>query len=244
MWRQGSLIIYCFTVPVMLRHVLHVTITNSSLASVQLFALPCIENGVSEKNCCGVVRKHKELMLKPLLFSASRRCSKPVWVLIIQCPFSLNVDLYSCSCISFLSGFSWPHAAAQSQINKDLCWQLLQKLLASFKDIFFFPCVQGVGCRRLSISSGVCFPVQSWPLVLGESVCFAFLCKLTAARIGFCLLLMCGYWTIEKEMSSVVFYQSRLCLGLFLNLTCALKTALKPCLKVCSLHSSHHDSVY
>lgn len=124
------------------------------------------------------------------------RCSKPVWVLIIQCPFSLNVDLCSCSCIWFLSGFSWPHAAAQSQINKDLCWQLLQKLLASFRDTFFSPppCAQGVGCRRPSISSGVCFPVQFWPLVPGESVFFAFFCKLTAARVVFCLC-----WCVATE---------------------------------------------
>jgi len=83
--------------------------------------------------------------VKPLLFSASRRCSKPGWVLIIRCPFSLNVDLYSCSCVWFLWGFSWPHVAAQSQINKDLCWQLLQKLLASFRDFFFPPLC--AGCR-------------------------------------------------------------------------------------------------
>lgn len=74
--------------------------------------------------------------VKPLLFSASRRCSVALGVLVIQCPFSLNVDLYFCSCIWFLPDCSWPHVAAQPQINKDLCWQLLQKRLASFSAFF------------------------------------------------------------------------------------------------------------
>lgn len=108
---------------------------------------------------------------KPLLLGASRRCCKPVQVLVIQCPFSLNADLYSCCCVWFLPGFSWPHAAAQPQINKELCWQLLPNLLASFRDLFS-PCAQGVGCRRPRIASGVCFPVQFWPVVLSKSVFF------------------------------------------------------------------------
>lgn len=148
--------------------------------------------------------------VKPLLLSASRRWSKPAWVVIIQCPFSLNVDLYSCSCTWFLSDFSWPHAAAQSQINKDLCWQLLQKLLVFFRDSLFSSCAQG--CWRHPSTSAVCSPVQFWPFVVGKSNFFVFFCKLTAARIVFCLILLCSYWMIEN-----VFYQWRVCLGLFWN---------------------------
>lgn len=59
-WRQGSIILHCFPIFVMLCHVLHVTNANSSLASLQLFALPCLEGGLCENKCCGVVQEHEE----------------------------------------------------------------------------------------------------------------------------------------------------------------------------------------
>lgn len=73
---------------------------------------------------------------------------------------------------------------------------------------------------------------------------FCFLLRINCCKGSFLLMLMCGYWMIEKEMSSVVFYQWRLCLGLFLNLTCTLNMVLHWCLKMCLLHSSHHDCIY
>lgn len=144
----------------------------------------------------------------------STRCRKPVSVLIMQCPFCLHVDLYSCSCIWFLPGFSWPRAAAQSQINKDLCCHLLQNLLACFR-AFIFPCARDVGCSTPGFLLVIAFLGR-----LRESPVFAFLCKLIAARTVFCLLLSCGCWRTEKEMSPVVLYHAgELCLALFLNMT-------------------------
>lgn len=60
--RQGSIILPSFAIFIILFRVLHVTNANFSLASLQLFALPCLEGGLCENNCCGVVQEHKESM--------------------------------------------------------------------------------------------------------------------------------------------------------------------------------------
>lgn len=65
------------------------------------------------------------------------------------------------------------------------------------------------------ISSGGSFPGQAQVILV-----FAFLCKFIAARAVVCLLLSCGYWRIEKEMSpAVLCHAGELCLAPFLNMT-------------------------
>lgn len=167
----------------------------------------------------------------------SRRCRKPVWVLLMQSPFSLHVDLYSCSCIWFLPGFSWPRVAAQSQINKDLCWQLLQNLLACFR-AFFFPLCTGCWMQRPRISSGGRFPGQA-QRVSG----FCFPLQINCYKDSF--LFTVELWLLKdwKGNASCCALPCRRAVSSSL-LECDLKVALKMCFKVCSLCSSHHDSIY
>lgn len=103
------------------------------------------------------------------------------------------------------------HSPKLVRISVDSCF----KTFWPVSGLFFFPCAQDVGCSAPGFLLVVAFLGR-----LRESLVFAFLCKLTAARTVFCLLLSCGYWRIEKEMPPVVLYHAgELCLALFLNVT-------------------------
>lgn len=150
-------------------------------------------------------------------------------------PFCLHVALCSCSCIWFLPGFSWPHAAAQSQINKDLCWQLPQNLLPCFRD--FFPFCTRCWMLHPRISSGGCFPGQAQVI---SGFCFPLqinCCKDSLFTVELWLLK-----TWKGNISCCALLQRRAVSGSLLEYD--LKMALKLCFKVCSLCFSHHDSTY
>jgi len=129
----------------------------------------------------------------------------------------------------------WQHSPKLIRICVDSCFKSVWPL-----SVLFF---LWAGCWMWSLQHFLWCLLLSCGIVASGAwriVFLALFCKLSAARIICCLLLKCGYPTIEREMSSSGFPQWRLYLVLLVNLICAWmwKTTLNPHLKVCCVKPS------